>query len=70
VCSSDLTTVMPSSNSAGSWKHRDFPAPVGNTASAGRPAITARSDPTAGNQRGQQIERDGAAIITGVIGGQ
>ncbi len=39
--SGETTTVSPSRSSAGSWKHSDFPPPVGITASTSRPSATA-----------------------------
>jgi hypothetical protein len=38
--SGETTMVSPPSATAGTWKQTDFPAPVGSTASACRPAIT------------------------------
>ena len=35
-----MTTVTPSRSSAGNWKHRDFPPPVGIMASVLQPVAT------------------------------
>src|SRR5207237_3350361 len=41
--SGDTTSVNPAVMSAGSWKHSDFPAPVGSTARTLRPASSGPS---------------------------
>src|SRR5256886_1437178 len=41
--SGDTTSVNPAVMSAGSWKHNDFPAPVGSTARTLRPASSGPS---------------------------
>ena len=34
----EITTVRPGRRSAGNWKHRDLPPPVGSNANTSRPA--------------------------------